>query len=395
MKLPTKIKKILNTLEQADHDAYVVGGSLRDAMLGKEAHDFDVTTSALPEQVITLFEGEYHVIPTGLRHGTVTVVADGEPVEITTFRTDGEYSDSRRPDSVSFASTVEDDLSRRDFTVNAMAYNERRGLVDLFGGREDLENKMIRCVGDAETRFTEDALRIMRAFRFASQLGFSIDGQTLAAAHKVKERLKNIACERKGSEMLRLLAGASPSRSLELMGDIVDLVLDTCVDRERFALVDKMPPDPIARLALLLCSNATQNAAHALRLSSKDSARLKMLAAPPEKERLERASDAEMRRIISEYRGDAKTASHISVLVYGASEGSASHLRRIASENPPVSLSELKINGSELISLGLASGRGVGELLDALLCAVIESPELNTREKLTEIAQKVAEKSKK
>ena len=392
MKLPSNIKKVLDTLENAGYDAYVVGGSLRDALLGRDAHDFDVTSSARPEEVISLFENEYHVIPTGLKHGTVTVVADGEPIEITTFRTDGEYSDSRRPDSVAFAATVEEDLSRRDFTVNAMAYNERRGLVDLFGGREDLENKIIRCVGDAETRFNEDALRIMRAFRFASQLDFLIDEQTLEAAIKTQYRLKNIACERKGSEMLRLLGGCAPSRSLCLMGDIADLVLDAQVDHSRFSLIDKMPPDPIARLALILCGNATQKTASALRLSSKDAQRLKILAAPPSKERLESRSDAEMRRIIAEYRGDAVTASHISSLIYGVSDDAVSHLRRIAAQNPPVSLSDLKINGSDLIRLGVASGAAVGEVLEELLNKVIESPELNERGALQEIALKMVKK---
>ena len=185
--IPSYVKVIMNRIDGAGYEAFAVGGSLRDILLGKEPHDWDVTTSALPEEAMALFP-DMHVIPTGIKHGTVTVVSSGFPIEITTYRVDGDYTDSRRPDKVQFTRNIEDDLSRRDFTVNALAYNEKRGLVDLFDGKNDLENKILRAVGDPEKRFTEDALRIMRAFRFSAQLGFDIEESTLAAAKKLAPR---------------------------------------------------------------------------------------------------------------------------------------------------------------------------------------------------------------
>ena len=178
IKIPEYAESVLERLEQNGEEAYIVGGSLRDSLLGKAASDYDVATSALPERTLEIFS-DYRVIATGLKHGTVTVMSDGKPIEVTTFRVDGGYSDSRHPDSVSFTRSIEEDVSRRDFTVNAMAYSQRRGLVDLFGGRDDLAKGIIRAVGDPERRFDEDALRIMRAFRFSAQLDFEIEEKSL------------------------------------------------------------------------------------------------------------------------------------------------------------------------------------------------------------------------
>ena len=172
--IPEYVGEIFARFSRFGEEAYIVGGSLRDALLGITPNDFDIATSATPEKTIELFSDK-RVIETGLKHGTVTVIFDGEPVEITTFRVDGGYTDSRRPDSVSFTRSIEDDLSRRDFTVNAMAFNDERGIVDVFGGRDDLKARVIRAVREPELRFSEDALRIMRAFRFSAQLGYSAE----------------------------------------------------------------------------------------------------------------------------------------------------------------------------------------------------------------------------
>ena len=181
MKYPEYIKNCIEMLEAAGYSAYAVGGAVRDSLLGKEPSDWDVTTSAKPEETLDVFKN-FRTIPTGIKHGTVTVLEnDGKkyiPVEITTFRIDGEYRDSRHPESVEFSKDVRDDLSRRDFTVNAMAFNEKEGIIDVFGGQNDLEKCIIRAVGDPEKRFSEDALRILRAFRFASQLEFEIEEST-------------------------------------------------------------------------------------------------------------------------------------------------------------------------------------------------------------------------
>ena len=393
MKLPKHIEEILDRLLGAGFDAYVVGGSLRDAMLGNAAHDWDVTSAATPDEVMALFS-DMHVIPTGLKHGTVTVVSNGDPVEITTFRTDGEYTDSRHPESVSFAKNVEDDLSRRDFTVNAMAYNKRRGLVDLFGGRDDLERRIIRCVGDPEKRFSEDALRIMRAFRFSSQLDFDIDLETLDAAHLMKNGLKNIARERIGSEFLRLISGVAPQKALLKMGDILNYVISTTLDTQRFEYICKFECDAILRLSFLLCGASdidVQNVAHSLRLSTKQSQKLKKLTSPPTPNELNNLTPSRARRILAAYGEDATNAAKISVILYGTDAASVDILRRIEAEKPCISLADLAINGSDLISAGIASGKDVGRILSLLLDAVIDDQCLNKKETLLSLAEKMAE----
>ena len=207
MELPLYVKNILDTLSKGGYEAYAVGGCVRDSLLGIVPGDYDICTSALPEEVIELFR-EFTVVPTGIKHGTVTVVSDA-PVEITSFRSEGKYSDNRHPDSVIFVKSVEEDLSRRDFTVNAMAYSQQRGIVDPFGGICDLEKKIIRCVGVPETRFDEDGLRIMRALRFASVYGFEIEKDTESALRKKRALLLGISEERLFAEMSKLLMGQS------------------------------------------------------------------------------------------------------------------------------------------------------------------------------------------
>ena len=390
MKIPDHVKKILDRLADAGFDAYVVGGSLRDSLLGTEAHDWDVASSATPDEVIALFSNEMHVIPTGLKHGTVTVVSEGNPIEITTFRTDGEYVDCRRPESVTFSTRIEDDLSRRDFTVNAMAYNDRVGLVDLFSGRDDLERRIIRCVGDPEKRFSEDALRIMRAFRFSSQLGFEIEENTLFAAHSMKNGLKNIARERIGSEFLRLLSGVAAQDSLIKMGDILSIILPETLDTQRFSRIDELPRDAILRLAFLLCSaseKSARGASHSLKLSSKQSQRLMKLCTQIDEDLLKNLTESTARRILAAYREDTLAAMEIASHLYNIDTESIKILRRVVNENPPVTLDRLAINGSDLIREGIATGRDVGTVLARLLDEVIENPERNDREILLGMAK--------
>ena len=186
--LPPGVARALTMLENAGYEAFIVGGCVRDALMGIAPKDYDITTSALPSQTKTVFR-EYHVIETGIQHGTVTVMMDGIPLEITTYRTEGTYSDNRHPDSVSFTTSLREDVARRDFTMNAIAYSPARGLIDHFGGAEDIRRGIIRCVGDPATRFREDALRMMRGIRFASVLGFRIEEETAAAIHEHKDRI--------------------------------------------------------------------------------------------------------------------------------------------------------------------------------------------------------------
>ena len=210
----------MEMLEDSGYEAYLVGGSLRDILMGREVHDFDVTSSAKPQEVMSVF-ADFKVIPTGLKHGTVTVLIEGEPIEITTFRNESGYSDGRHPDSVNFAASVIEDLGRRDFTMNAMAYRINGQLVDLFGGQEDIANKLVRTVGEASERFSEDGLRILRAIRFAALFGFDVAAETRRAIHELGYMIEKVSEERIASEFNKILLSNKPSKYLREYKDIL------------------------------------------------------------------------------------------------------------------------------------------------------------------------------
>ncbi len=223
--LPVPVEYVLHTLRRGGYEAYIVGGCVRDALLGFPPADWDVTTSAPPEDIVRLFEGRNRLIETGLKHGTVTILADGMPVEVTTYRIDGKYTDGRHPDSVCFTASLAEDLRRRDFTINAMAYCPEEGLIDCYSGQADLREGIIRCVGVPDIRLQEDALRILRALRFASVLGFSIDGDTADSLRRNRELLANIAAERLAAELNRLLCGRKAGKILLDYSDILGIFL--------------------------------------------------------------------------------------------------------------------------------------------------------------------------
>lgn len=231
--LPEKAKYIIDTITEAGYEAYIVGGCVRDAILGKTPQDWDITTSAKPEEVKALFR---RTIDTGIQHGTVTVMLDKEGFEVTTYRIDGKYEDSRHPKEVTFTPNLVEDLKRRDFTINAMAYNEKDGLIDIFDGIGDIERKMIRCVGDARERFREDALRIMRAVRFSAQLGYTIEEQTKEAICELAPNLKNISAERIQVELVKLLVSPNP--------DYLKIAYDTGVTKIILPEFDKEMETP-------------------------------------------------------------------------------------------------------------------------------------------------------
>ncbi len=222
--IPSQVNRVIEILHSHGHSAYVVGGACRDMLMGKSAHDWDVATSALPQETVKAFDS-FKVIETGIKHGTVTVIVDDMPVEITTFRIETGYSDNRHPDRVDFTSKIEYDLSRRDFTVNAIAYSPINGLVDPFGGKEDIHKKLIRCVGNPDTRFGEDALRILRALRFSSVLGFEIDPDTAASIHRNKHLLTNISAERIFAETSKMLCGNDIKRILTDFSDVIFFIM--------------------------------------------------------------------------------------------------------------------------------------------------------------------------
>ena len=252
--LPDYVLDVLNVLKKHGRRGYLVGGSLRDLLRGVAPHDFDLTTNATPDEMKQIF-AKYRVIETGLAHGTLTVLSAGHPIEITTHRTDGTYTDSRHPDKVEFTTNLVADLARRDFTVNAMAWSEETGLVDPFGGQNDLNDKILRAVGDAKTRFTEDALRIMRCFRFAAQLDFSIDPKTEEGAKATASRLSGIAVERIFAELTRTVTSPSPEkglRGLEAAGCLPHVFFDTVPDLIKIDALGTLPTEAPLRLAALL-----------------------------------------------------------------------------------------------------------------------------------------------
>ncbi|MBQ9919960.1 MAG: HD domain-containing protein, partial [Clostridia bacterium] len=265
--LPSQVSYALDSLNEAGYEAFIVGGCVRDILRQKAPADYDITTSAEPEQTKAVFKND-RIIETGIKHGTVTLLKDGMPLEITTYRIDGDYTDNRRPNQVSFTKSLAEDLARRDFTVNAMAFSEKAGIVDPFGGRADLQNKIIRTVGDADLRFNEDALRIMRAIRFASVLDFEIEEGTKTSIFKNKNLLKNISAERIATELIKLLCSKNAKKIIIDYFEVLEVILPEISKMKNFnqnnphhiynllehtaIAVENTPAEASLRLAMLL-----------------------------------------------------------------------------------------------------------------------------------------------
>ena len=388
---PDHIDEIITRFENAGERAYIVGGSLRDMIIGLPPHDFDIATSALPQKTAAMF-ADKRVIETGIKHGTVTVLWDGEPVEITTFRVDGDYTDARHPNSVSFTSEIEKDLSRRDFTVNAMAYNRRDGLVDVFGGESDIKARIIRAVGDPRTRFSEDALRIMRAFRFCAQLGFEIERGTLDAAAECALLLVRVARERIGAEFLRLVCSQNASYALEKMIErgVIDYVFEGYTPSGKLvSAVGKVAAEPESRLALLL-SETDEDTARTLLNSLRCSAKQITGALAIRRGAFERVeSELDARKLIAKTGVYASYAAQLSEALGVSDVGACELVKRQI--NTPSSVRDLAVNGKDIAELG-AKGKNIGATLEALLSAVIDDPTLNERFSLLELARKFLEK---
>jgi len=382
LKIPPKIEYVLTKLEKNGYEAYIVGGCVRDSLLGLAPHDYDVTTSAKPEEVISVFE---RTVPTGIKHGTVTVLEENEPVEVTTFRTEGEYTDSRRPDSVEFVTDLESDLSRRDFTVNAMAYNHTAGLKDYFEGREDLNRRILRAVGDPYKRFSEDALRILRLFRFASQLDFKIEENTYDAALDLSCNLENISCERIFSELLKTIIGKNPAAlspllengSLSFSGfsKTMDFsLLETLKGKENLCLavfLYNTCQSPLDTLKKLKCSNIQYR-------YLENFLKLVKLPLPKEKAELKNALFLTDEALVSDW---------LLYLKITADTSNAENLLEEILENKePYLISHLAIDGKALGEMGY-SGKEVGIMLEKLRKAVVENPENNTHEKLNKLCK--------
>lgn len=439
--LPPKVRELLLRLASAGFDAYAVGGCVRDSLLGTAPQDWDICTSAKPEEIIACFSG-YRTILTGVRYGTVTVLSEGEAFEITTFREECGYSDSRHPDEVRFLSSLRGDLARRDFTVNAMAAGGRGEIVDCFGGAEDLKNGIIRCVGTPEERFTEDALRILRALRFAARLDFSIEEGTAAAIHGQKERLRSVAPERLRKELNGLLCGKNAAALMEEFADVLCVLLPElapCIGfrqynphhafdvwRHTLCALQASEPQEALRLAVLLhdigkpavfsfdknlvghfYGHATVSAAMTERLLRRlhyDNATTKLVTTlvGGHDFALQPMDEKRMRRMLARYgeettrlllrlrRADrlGKGTDDPAVIETMTREAEAL-LARVISGEQCLSLRKLKLNGNDLIAMGVPRGKQVGALLQRLLDAVLDGELANEHEKLVDYAQAI------
>ncbi len=443
MNLPINVNRIIHTLEEHGHDAYAVGGCVRDTLLGKEPKDWDITTSAKPEEVKSLFS---HTIDTGIEHGTVTIMMDHVGYEVTTFRIDGEYEDSRHPKEVIFTGNLLEDLKRRDFTINAMAYNDRDGLVDAFEGEEDLKRGVIRCVGKATERFTEDALRMMRAIRFAAQLGFTIEEETAAAIKELAPTLARVSAERIQVELVKTICSPHPEELREAYAlgltavffPEFDVMMKTeQVNKHHMYSVGEHTiwslvhagEDRKLRLSLLLhdiakpaCKTTDakgQDHFYGHPEAGVDMARTilrrlkfdndtiavvsKMVKEHDNRPELsERVVRRAMNRIGVEYMPllfDVKRADTLAQSLYRRDEKLAyideyeSLFHKIDEEKQCVTKAMMAINGKDLIAMGLKPGKEIGDILDQLFQEVLEHPEWNDHAFLVERAKKLIEKA--
>lgn len=437
--LPDPVSELLTCLKQAGFSAYAVGGCVRDSLLGLAPHDWDICTSARPEQMQAAFSG-YHTVETGLKHGTLTVIADHQPYEVTTFRIDGDYTDHRHPDSVIFVDDLTKDLARRDFTVNAMAWSPENGLQDPFGGRQDLSAKIIRCVGKPEQRFDEDALRVLRALRFAAVYDFQIEPDTARALREKASDLKHVAGERIREELLKLLCGKAAGRILreypEVLAEIIPEIrpmigYDQQNHHHSYDLwehtvrgIEGVPAEPVLRLTMLLhdagkpivrttdekgeghykghpkvSEEIARKTAEALRLDNAFRDRLCKLVrhhdTPLRTEsgaintdrsfllrRLNKYGEEDLRALFLIHCSD-RTATG-----YTTAERENRRLKErmgaldaLLAEQPCFTLKDLAVNGRDLTALGL-KGKAVGNALQTLLEAVMDGLVPNEREAL-------------
>ncbi len=373
--IPEYVKKVMDTLDRNGYEAFVVGGAVRDAMLGENPDDWDVTTNAVVQDIKKCFPRHFD---TGIKHGTITVLTDEKPVEVTTYRIDGKYKDNRRPESVDFTTDIREDLKRRDFTVNAMAYSDKLGLVDLYGGVDDLNNKIIRCVGDADTRFLEDALRIMRAIRFAIRLGFEIENKTFEAINRNRHLLENISAERIQVEFLKMLEADSDLGLLFESG--VAKVIIPEVDFEKIIL--SVPCDKEIKLSALLYDvRDARDIFNRLKFDNETKNNvLKIIqCANSDFE----CTKYDIKKMLNKYGEAIFEKALILKDVYGKCPCEYKAVFDKVKEEP-YSLKHLAVTGNDVMEAGIW-GTEVGRVMNDLLDMVMQNPNLNKKEKLKEL----------
>lgn len=397
MYIPENVDKIIKTIEEEGFEAYAVGGCVRDSLLGIEPKDWDITTSAKPEEIKHIFP---RTVDTGIEHGTVSVLMGKIPYEVTTYRLDGAYTDGRHPDKVEFSTSLAEDLKRRDFTINAMAYSKQTGVVDLFAGKQDLENGLIRCVGEPLERFSEDALRMLRAIRFGAKLGFCIEAETYRAIGMLKENLAKVSKERIFIELNKTLESDLPIRLLDVkdtgLADFIspvfaqieessyrDLAKLTGVSKNRSlrwaAFLYKMGEEKAVRILKDLKSDNDniQVVKHLIRYMDYDvdggAYRLKILLNRIGYENTRLLLELKQAGFGNDVRDIAKVEKT---------------LDQIIEKREAYRISELALNGKDLIFLGIKQGKQIGDILDFLLDEVMKSPDLNQKEILEDMARK-------
>ncbi len=394
--IPQNVKKAMDIMNNAGFESFLVGGCVRDFLMGKIPHDYDITTNALPEQTINCFS-DFRVIETGIKHGTVTVLIEDEPIEITTYRIDGEYDDNRHPKEVTFTRNIGEDLSRRDFTVNALAYDGKGKVIDLFSGCEDIDKKIIRCVGDADKRFEEDGLRILRALRFSSVLEFSVSVDTSVSIHKNRELLKNISAERIYTELTKLVCGSNAKNVLLQFYDVLQIIFPEITPEHKncISAMEKCERYIPSRLAALV--SFSESPQKIIKRLKPDNNTLNEVSAL--------VSDLKVRIFDDKIRvkqllinRNFEYFRHMILFkkAFGEDEQLCERVMKLADEvqqnNECVSLKQLKINGRDIMSLGNVKGKAVGEVLNKLLNSVICGKVDNEPEALKRQAVKILSK---
>ncbi len=378
MTVPHHVELIIRILQKNGYEAYAVGGCVRDTLLGREPGDWDITTSALPEQVKALF---HRTIDTGIEHGTVTVMMDHVGYEVTTYRIDGEYEDGRHPKQVEFTSNLLEDLKRRDFTINAMAYSRSTGIVDAFDGMGDLENKMIRCVGEAMERFTEDALRILRAIRFSAQLGFSIEEKTWEAIFKIAPNIQKVSKERIQAELTKTLLSEHPEYMKQVYETGISSFVSVAFSRIPWKHLDipaTLPKKKYVRWAAFLRLVTPEQAVQVLKdlkLDNDTIAKVRTLVTWSGRALAEEA--AAVRRAMSQMEPEVWDAL---MELNDYSEPIRNLSSRIRTNGDCISLKNLAVKGADLITAGVKPGKEMGSFLNQMLDLVLEHPEMNEKE---------------
>ena len=413
IEMPSEVKFIISELESHEYEAFAVGGCIRDSLLGRTPNDWDITTSAKPEEVKEIF---HRTVDTGIKHGTVTVLIGKKSFEITTYRVDGAYTDGRHPESVRYSKYLKEDLRRRDFTINAFAYNDEVGLRDEFYGFRDMEWKIIRAVGNAEDRFSEDALRMMRAIRFAAQLGFNIELNTYNAIIKLAPNIKKVSAERIQVELTKTLMSDHPEVTIEyaktgLFVEILPVLYDTLSGisaQKTLELLKYVPRMVIMRYAALLRYRTPEEARDVLRKLKLDNFTINTVTKLVEYQNdindVIEENDISVREAIHKYGTDLLELMFVFAEADGRmkreytgfnSRGRNVHLKtikklydEILERGDCVDLKGLAVNGSDLMELGIV-GEQIGETLNWLLHIVMENPALNNKNTLISLVENI------